>query len=323
MALLFPLCICRRSTTSRILFTVLHTFRRVCSTLERGGTTIYKKYSQERELMLDLLIIGVIDIHTILHTSLRKGVINTISSLSEKFTGSALHIAINASLLGAEVGIISPVGRDAVGLLDVFRRYGIDYSHSILSSKKNPNLMDFHASRRHYTLYYTGAREDMTFHSMDAAYVQKARAIHICFPDERLASTVVTMAKKGKTKEKNVVSIDTSFADADADIKFTEKKTMKGDNIVYMNFNKGIRCNDREIPVFTENGADPGEVKNAFIAAFLTRYMKSETLEHAALYGSCAAYFCSQSDKKVLSCSKDELDDFFQKKVHEVYGQDK
>jgi len=51
--------------------------------------------------------------------------------------------------------------------------------------------------------------------------------------------------------------------------------------------------------------------------------MKSETLEHAALYGSCAAYFCSQSDKKVLSCSKDELDDFFQKKVHEVYGQDK
>jgi sugar/nucleoside kinase (ribokinase family) len=265
--------------------------------------------------MVDLLVIGVIDIHTVIRTSLRKGTLNEIGEFSEQFTGSALHIAINASLLGAEVGIISPVGRDAVGLLDIFRRYEIDYSHSVLSSKKNPNFIDFHASRRQYTLYYGGAREDMTSRSMDAAYLKKAKAIHICFPDVTLANTVVNLGKKGKS----LTSIDTAFSNGDADILFTEKKSTQGHTIVYMNFNKGIFCNGKNIPVFTESVEDEEKMKNAFIAAFLTRYIKSENIEHAALYGSCAAYFCSQSEKKVLSCTKEELDDFFQEKVHEIF----
>jgi hypothetical protein len=265
--------------------------------------------------MVDLLVIGVIDIHSVIYTSLRKGVINQISEFTEKFTGSALHVAINASLLGAEVGIISPVGRDAVGLLDVFRRYGIDYSHSVLSSRKNPNFIDFHASRRHYTLYYEGARGDMTSSSMDATYMKKAKAIHICFPDDMLAKTVIHLGKKGKS----LTSIDTTYAHADADITFTGKKSTQGKNRVYMNFKKGISCNGRTIPVFTESVIDEEKMKNAFIAAFLTRYIKSENMEHAALYGSCAAYFCSQSEKKVLSCTKEELYDFFQEKVKEVF----
>jgi sugar/nucleoside kinase (ribokinase family) len=265
--------------------------------------------------MLDLLIFGVIDIHTTMHTHLKSGAINDILEFSETFAGSALHMAINASLLGAEVGIVSPVGRDAVGLLDVFRRYAIDYSHIILSSEKNPNLIDFHASQRQYTLYYKGACGDVTPRSIDREYLKKARAIHVCFPDVTMAKKVVNLAKK----EKIFTSVDTSFVNANADIKFTQEKTMKGRHVIYMEFKKGIRCNNLNIPVFMEDIADESGAKDAFMAAFLTRYIKSENLGHAALYGSCAAYFCSQPGKRVLSCSKDEFDDFFQKKVHEIF----
>ncbi|MBU7032392.1 MAG: carbohydrate kinase family protein, partial [Theionarchaea archaeon] len=246
--------------------------------------------------MLDLLIFGVVDIHTTIHTPLKSGILNDISEFSERFTGSALHMAINASLLGVNVGIICPVGRDAVGLLDVFRRYSIDYSHIILSSEKNPNLIDFHASRRQYTLYYKGARGDVTPKSIEREYLTKARAIHICFPDENLVRKVINLAKK----EKVFTSVDTSFVNANADIKFTQDKSIKGRNIIYMDFKKEIRCNKLDIPVFIKDIPDEGKVKDAFMAAFLSRYIKSENLGHAALYGSCAAYFCSQSGKRVL-----------------------
>ena len=258
--------------------------------------------------MLDLIVIGVIDIHSIVNTSLKQGKINEISAYTEKFSGSALHVAVNASILETQVGIISPVGRDAVGLINVFKRYSIDYSHIILSSKKNPNFMEFITSTKHYQMYYPGAIEDMHPEKIKQEYIQDAKAIHVCFPDEKVSDHSVKMARK----EHIFTSADAAFSSPRAAVVFSEEK--KGKNTIFMDFKKGIVVNGKKIPVFTGSTYNESGVKDAFIAAFLSRYIKSENMEYAALYGSCAAYLCSQSEKKVLTCGKEELDTLFEEK---------
>jgi sugar/nucleoside kinase (ribokinase family) len=260
---------------------------------------------------MDLVIIGVINIHTIMRTRLKADITNPVSEYTEKFSGSALHIAVNASLLGAKVGIISSVGRDAVGLMDVLRRYSIDYSHIVLSAEKNANFIELNTSNRHYTLYYQGAATDLHTEKIEPEYLKKAKIIHICFPDQKLTKHIVNLAKK----EDILTSVDATFSEADADIVFTErKKGGKGKTTIVTDFKKGILCNGKEVPVFRDDTYYEEGVKDAFIAAFLTRYMKSEHLENAALYGSCAAYLCSHDDRKVLTCTKDEVDELFDQK---------
>lgn len=267
--------------------------------------------------MLDLVIIGVIDIHTVLRTSLKIGVVNPVSEITERFSGSALAVALNASLLKLQVGIISPVGRDAVGLMDLLKRYSVDYSHLVLSSKKNTNVMEVHTPTRHYNLYYQGALGDLQPEKIEREYLKKAKAVHICFPDRKVADHVVKAARE----ENILTSVDAAFCDVDADIVFTENLSKKERSkepkkkIVVMDFQKGIKINGKKIPVFTEKTSYQEGVKDAFIAAFLTRYVKSEHPEHAALYGSCAASLCSQAQKRILSCTKEALDTFFAEKL--------
>lgn len=283
---------------------------------------------------MDLVIIGIIDIHSVLRTSLKPHIVNPVSEYTEKFSGSALHVAVNAALLKAEVGIMAPVGRDAVGLMDILRRYQIDYSHVVLSSQKNPNFIEFHTTTRHYQLYYEGALNDFEPEKIEKKYMKKAKAVHICFPDPDVTEYLVQMARK----EKVLTSVDAAFSDSDADIVFTEERKeeekekgkkkrrnkekgkRKGKNTIVMDFKKEITVNGKSIPVFKGDTYHESGVKDAFIAAFLTRYVKSEHLEHSALYGSCAAYLCSQSERKVLACTKEELDDLFDKKVRTLFG---
>lgn len=268
-------------------------------------------YSKTKSM--DLIVIGVIDIHTVMKTSLKAGVTNVVSEYTEKFSGSALHVAVNASLLKAEVGIISPVGRDAVGLMDVLKRNQVDFSHVVLSSQKNPNFIELYAARRHYTLYYKGALMDFNPEKFEKSYLKKARAVHICFPDQKVTDSLVTLAKKARV----LTSVDGKCAEADADIVFTDGNG-EGKNTIVTDFEKKIICNGKEIPVFKNDTYHKEGVRDAFIAAFLTRYVKSEHAEHAALYGSCAAYLCSQSEKKVLTCTKEELDALFEEKMEEL-----
>jgi sugar/nucleoside kinase (ribokinase family) len=166
-------------------------------------------------------------------------------------------------------------------------------------------------SNRHYTLYYQGAATDLHTEKIEPEYLKKAKIIHICFPDQKLTKHIVNLAKK----EDILTSVDATFSEADADIVFTErKKGGKGKTTIVTDFKKGILCNGKEVPVFRDDTYYEEGVKDAFIAAFLTRYMKSEHLENAALYGSCAAYLCSHDDRKVLTCTKDEVDELFDQK---------
>jgi sugar/nucleoside kinase (ribokinase family) len=267
--------------------------------------------------MLDLIIIGVIDIHTVLRTSLKTGVVNPVSEITERFSGSALAVALNASLLEVRVGIISPVGRDAVGLLDLLKRYSVDYSHLVLSSKKNTNVMEVLTPTRHYNLYYQGALGDLQPEKIERGYLKKAKVVHICFPDHKVADHLVKAARK----ENILTSVDAAFCNVDADIVFTEKTKKEESSkepkrkTVVMDFQKRIKVNGKKIPVFRESTFYQEGVKDAFIAAFLARYLKSEHTEHAALYGSCAAALCSQTQKRILSCTKEELDTFFAEKL--------
>ena len=264
-----------------------------------------------------MVIIGVIDIHTVLRTSLKIGVVNPVSEITERFSGSALAVALNASLLKLQVGIISPVGRDAVGLMDLLKRYSVDYSHLVLSSKKNTNVMEVHTPTRHYNLYYQGALGDLQPEKIEREYLKKAKGVHICFPDRKVADHLVKAARE----ENILTSVDAAFCDVDADIVFTENLSKKERSkepkkkVVVMDFEKGIKINGKKIPVFTEKTSYQEGVKDAFIAAFLTRYVKSEHPEHAALYGSCAAALCSQAQKRILSCTKEALDTFFAEKL--------
>lgn len=265
---------------------------------------------------MDIVVIGVIDIHTVLRTSLKAGITNPVAELSEKFSGSALRIAVNASLLKAQVGIISPVGRDAVGLMDILRRYRIDYSHVVLSLKKNANFIELYTPSRYYTLYYEGALNDLQAEKIRNKYIKEAKAVHVCFPDEALTEYVVKIAQR----ENVVTSVDYGVAKVDADIVFMEEKEirikkekMKGKTTIVFSENK-ILCNGKDIPVFKDDIYHENGVKEAFIAAFLTRYIKSEHAGNAALYGSCAAYLCSKSEKSVLTCTKEELDTLFEQK---------
>lgn len=259
--------------------------------------------------MLDLIVIGVINIHSALTTSLKGGITNPISEYSEKFSGSALHIALNASILKAQVGLIAPVGRDAVGLMDLLKRYSVDYSHIVLSSKKNPNFMELHTSHRHYDLYYEGAVSDLHVEKIEKEYLKKAKAVHLCFPDQKLTENVTKILRK----EKVVTSVDTQFSQTDAEIVFSERNGI-GKNTVVMDFEKGIICNGEEIPVFKGDNYYQNGVKDAFIAAFLTRYVKSQHIMYSALYGSCAAFLCSLQKSTILTCTREELDNLFDEK---------
>jgi sugar/nucleoside kinase (ribokinase family) len=256
---------------------------------------------------MDLVVIGVIDIHTVLRTSLKTGITNPVTELSEKFSGSALRIAVNASLLKADVGIISPVGRDAVGLMDILKRYNVDYSQVVLSMKKNANFIELYTPTRYYTLYYQGALSDLKAETIKREYINQAKVVHVSFPDEKLAEYVVNMAKK-----ENVVTSVEGITTVDADITFTEEEKEMNNTIVFSE-NK-IVCNGKTIPLFKDDIYHKNGVKEAFIAAFLTRYIQSEHAENAALYGSCAAYLCSKSEKSVLTCTKEELTTLFEQK---------
>lgn len=274
-----------------------------------------------------MIIIGIIDIHTILKTSLKPSIINPVSEYTEKFSGSALHTAANASVLKADVGIISVVGRDAVGLMDVLRRYQIDYSHLVLSSKKNANFIEFYTKTRHYNLYYEGAIDSLQPEKIEKEYLKRAKAVHVCFPDSEVTDYVVQLARK----ENILTSVDAAFSESDADIVFMEegkqekgkgklkqKEKEQAKNTILMNFEKGITANKKKIPVFRGDTYYKNGVKDAFVAAFLTRYIKTEHMEHSALYGSCAAYICSQSRRKVLTCTKEEVDDLFDQKMRNL-----
>lgn len=263
--------------------------------------------------MLDLIVIGVIDIHTVVRTSLKAGTTNVISEYTEKFSGSALNIAVNASVLKADVGIVSPVGRDAVGLMDILRRHKVDYSHIFLSSKKNTNIIELYTSRRHYSLHYKGALTDFRPEKLETEYLRNAKAVHVCFPDKKVADYLVKLAKK----EKVLASVDAEMCGADADIVFSKEKRRKK-NTITMDFEKGIVCQGERIPVFRDDTFHQNGVRDAFIAAFLTRYIKSEHLGNAALYGSCAAYQCSKSEGQVLPCTKEELDNLFEEKIQKT-----
>ena len=258
---------------------------------------------------MDLVIIGVVNIHSVVTTSLKSGVVNVITEYTEKFSGSALTRALDASVLGVDVGLISPVGRDAVGLFDLLKRYSVDYSHIVLSPKKNTTFMEVDTSTRHYTLYYEGAITDFHPDRIEKEYIKKAKALHICFPDKEITDYVVKTARKKKV----FISADTECAPADADIVFTDGVTT-GRNTVVLNFEKGITVNGEKIPVYKGDPYYENGVKDAFIAAFLARYIKSEHLVYSALYGSCAAYLCSQSKSTVLTCTKEELDTLFDEK---------
>ncbi len=264
-----------------------------------------------------MIIIGIIDIHTILKTSLKPNIINPVSEYTEKFSGSALHIAANGSVLKADVGIISVVGRDAVGLMDVLRRYQIDYSHLVLSSKKNANFIEFYTKTRHYNMYYEGAIDNLQPEKIEKEYLKKAKAVHVCFPDSEVTDYVVQLARK----ENILTSVDAAFSESDADIVFMEEKKKQKErakNTIVMNFEKGITANKKRIPIFRGDTYYKNGVKDAFIAAFLTRYIKTEHVEHSALYGSCAAYLCSQSRRNVLTCTKEKLDDLFDQKMRNL-----
>ncbi len=258
---------------------------------------------------MDIVVIGVIDIHTVLRTTLKAGMTNPVTEFSEKFSGSALRVAVNASLLKTEVGIISPVGRDAVGLMDILKRYNVDYSQVVLSLKKNPNFIELYTPTRYYTLYYEGAVSDLKAENIHKEYIKEAKVVHVCFPDEALTEHVVKMAQK----ENVVTSVDGS-TNVDADIVFMEGEgKRKRKNTIIFSENK-VTCNKKDIPLFKDDIYHKNGVKEAFIAAFLTRYIKSEHAENAALYGSCAAYLCSKSEKSVLTYTKEKLDTLFEQK---------
>ena len=261
--------------------------------------------SGDQPYSMDLVVIGAIDIHTVVRTSLKTGVTNAVTELSEKFSGSALRIAVNASLLKADVGIISPVGRDAVGLMDILKRYNVDYSQVVLSLKKNANFIEVYTPTRYYTLYYQGALSELKAENIKREYITQAKMVHICFPDEKLTQYIVDMAKK-----ENVVTSVEGITTVDADITFTEKEM---NNTIVFSEDK-ILCNGKNIPLFKDDIYYKNGVKEAFIAAFLTRYIKSEHVENAALYGSCAAYICSKSEKSVLTCTREELTTLFEQK---------
>lgn len=259
---------------------------------------------------MDLIVIGTINLHSIMRTSLKRGITNEVSKYTEKFSGSALHVALNASLLLNDTGVIAPVGRDAVGLMDILKRYTVDYSHIVLSSKKSPNYIEIITSSRHYMLYYEGSTRDLKTDSIKKEYLQKAKAVHVCFPDPEVSKFAVETAQK-----KGVfTSVDNTCADIDADIVFCEKESGKSGIEVVMDFENGITCNGEEIPLSSEICHKEG-VKDAFIAGFLTRYVKSEHIRNAALYGVCAAYLSSQTERKVLTCTKKEVDALFEQKI--------
>ncbi|MBU7021160.1 MAG: carbohydrate kinase family protein [Theionarchaea archaeon] len=259
---------------------------------------------------MDLLVIGTINIHSILRTSLKPGALNPVSEYRERFSGSTLGVALNASLLGADVGIIAPVGRDATGLMDILRRYSVDYSNIVLSSQKTPNYIELYTARKHYTMYYEGATSDLDPDKIAKDYLKQAKIVHICFPDSRIAETIV---KRVKT-QRRITSTDTEFADVEADIVFTARKR-EGKTTVVMDFEKGIEVNGKIMPSFIEKDQEPRRVKDAFVAGFLVRYLKSERTEPAVMYGLCAAYLCSRGDQRVLSCAKEDVDTLFDEKM--------
>jgi sugar/nucleoside kinase (ribokinase family) len=262
---------------------------------------------------MDLLVIGTINIHSTLRTSLKSGALNPVSEYNERFSGSTLGVALNASLLGAEVGIIAPVGRDATGLMDILRRYSVDYSHIVLSSQKTPNFIELRTARKHYNLYYEGATSDLDPDKMAKDYLKRAKIVHVSFPDLQAAENIVKMIRT----QKRISSIDTEFADTEADIVFTTQKR-EGKNTVVMDFEKGIEVNGKAIPSFMEKDAKFRRAKDAFIAGFLVRYLKSERAEPAAVYGLCAAYLCSKGNQRVLSCGKEEIDTLFDEKMKTI-----
>jgi sugar/nucleoside kinase (ribokinase family) len=260
---------------------------------------------------MDLVVIGTITLHSIIKTTLKQGVTNEVTEYTEKFSGSTLHVALNASILGNNVGVIAPVGRDAVGLMDILKRYKVDYSHIVLSAKKSPNYMEVITSSRHYILYYEGSAQDLLVESIKKEYIRKAKAVHVCFPDIQVTEYIVDTAKK----EGVLTSVDTECADTDADIVFCEKESGYSGIEIVTDFEHGVTCDGDKIPVFKNDIYHEKGVKDAFIAGFLTRYIKSEHVKNAALYGACSAYLSSQTEQKVLTCTKKEVDSVFEQKI--------
>jgi len=207
-------------------------------------------------MKLDFITIGNIYIETFYNTENSR-----IIDFKERIRGDCLNIAINGSILKAKTGIVASVGRDAYGITELLEKYSIDYSNLILSKEKTGRIIKVNKE-----YIFEGANKFLSF---EPEVLKKTRIIHVC--------DNVSIAKKIMMMERNCI-LSTSL-ETEADIIFSAKEG-PGTRIV---LGEKIKFGDK---VYDADFRKKG--KSVFIAAFLTRYSKTQNFDSSIRYGISA-----------------------------------
>ncbi|MFQ6089668.1 MAG: carbohydrate kinase family protein [Candidatus Methanofastidiosia archaeon] len=253
---------------------------------------------------MDLLSIGDVNIKTIIKTSLKRGDLNLIEELSERYSSPCLSVSINTKILSKKTGIVASIGRDAYSLIEILKRHGVDYSNLILSDGKSGLELKLKTPNYTYSLFFKGANTELSFEKIYKDYLKKTKSIFLSTEREDLASKIVDFCKRHKI---------VTFSDHDFPVDFLVCNE-QGENAktsLIFDPKKGCKITDEEekiIPPFPSRKFEMEGVKEAFISGFLSRFIDTGDLERSVLFGNATAYFCLQSKGSILKASLREIE---------------
>ncbi|MHC1604467.1 MAG: carbohydrate kinase family protein [Candidatus Methanofastidiosia archaeon] len=273
---------------------------------------------------LDFVVIGDVNIETEIEARKKPASREyLISKITGGIEGDAIDIAITGSHFGLKPAIVTSIGSDARGILEILDRYNIDYSHMMISEGKTGKTFLIRTQRKTSSFFFPGANRNLLVSSIDFNFLDQSKLVHICsirqdirnVMAQKLRKSIFTCQLDMETDLKEVGSkINILFSRSDVASNYTGEKDARkatrklaalGPKAVIVN-ERGKRAHicrgEQEMVVeFKEDKTyDASLFFVSFVSGFISRFLKTSNYKSSTSFGLAYQYFASVARKKIV-----------------------
>lgn len=243
--------------------------------------------------------------------------------ISERIGGIALDVAVMCSHLGITSSLMSSVGSDAAGLLDILQSHKVSSKHVGVSDTKTGKHIIVHAPGGSSSLFYDGANKHMLTSPLDLNELNNAGTIFLApgpkglpervmphLMDVRLYCQLTPQFPLGMISD----SMHVLFAPADLALSLTSSASPSeaADSLAAMG-PRFVVVNDRGREVHYVADGKPGEIAidrddaysassylGAFMAGFIARFLRSSNISTSVCYGLACQELAHDTGKRIV-----------------------
>ena len=243
--------------------------------------------------------------------------------ISERIGGAALDVAVMCSHLGVTSSLMSSIGADAGGMLDILRRHKVGASHVGISDSKTGKHIIVHTPGGSSSLFYDGANKHMLTSPLDLNALNNAGNIFLApgpngLPERVMPHLMDVQLYCQLTPRFPLGMISSSIAVlfSQADLAQSLTATANPHDAAAALSGMGPRIvvvNDRGQSVHYASGQQTGSVSIGrdeaydatifhapFVAGCISRYIRTSNIATSAAYGLACQELAHDARKRIV-----------------------